>query len=77
MTTLRTPPNSPNPSFAARFSPNTGMPIVPNTNPLIRKNQNVYKNTDKPKNKVPKAKTMDDLKFNFLERLEVLPESQA
>ena len=76
MTTIRTPPNSPNPSFAARFSTNTGIP-VPNTNPLIQKNPNVYKNTDKPKNKGPKAKTMDDLKVNFLERLEVLPESQA
>ena len=38
MTTLRTQPNSPNP--AARFSTYTGMPIVPNTNLLMRKNPN-------------------------------------
>jgi hypothetical protein len=69
MTTLRTQPNSPNP--AARFSKYTGMTIVPNTNPLMMKNPNTYKN------KVPKPETMDDLKVNFLERLEVLPESQA
>ena len=67
MTTLRTPTNSKIP--AARFSTFTGMPIVPNTNPLMRKNPNAYKNTDKPKNKELKAETMDDLKVNFLERL--------
>ena len=76
MTTIRTPPNSPKPSFASRFSANKGMPI-PSTNPLVRKNPNAHKNPVQPENLQTKMKMQEDIKVNFLERLDVLPESKA
>ena len=68
MTTFRTPPNSPKPCFPSKFTVNPDMPLVPATNPLVRKSPSSYKVHHDIK---------DDLKVNNLEKLEVLPESQA
>ena len=76
MTTIRTPPNSPKPSFDSRYSTSKVMP-VPSTNPLVRKKPQSQRNPDHSKNLQQKMETIEDIKANFLERLEVLPESKA
>ena len=73
MTTIRTPPASPKPAPSTRFSGGRGGP-VPATNPLARR---VPAKPGPATQLQQKMDKIEDIKLNFLERLEVLPESAA
>ena len=77
MKTIRTPPASPKPSSNSRFQRTNGQTVPAHNYPLVPKSTNTNVPSPATGKNLEALQAVENIKLNFLEKLEILPESKA